>query len=85
MEQGRKLRVDKCKEGRQYLCQIALANSPPWWKAVERVVVCDGVSRQAVGNRLRAIEAILGRPLPTCAASMEAALRLDALQAGGPT
>jgi len=37
-----------------------------------------GVSRQAVGSRLRKIEQLLGRPLVTCAAEIEAALRLSA-------
>jgi hypothetical protein len=36
-----------------------------------------GVSRQAVGRRLRAIEERLGRPLSACAAEIEAALRLE--------
>jgi hypothetical protein len=35
-----------------------------------------GVSRQAANSRLRAIEERLGRPLGTCAAEIEAALRL---------
>lgn len=35
-----------------------------------------GVSRQAVGRRLRAVEERLGRPLSACAAEIEAALRL---------
>jgi PucR C-terminal helix-turn-helix domain len=36
-----------------------------------------GVSRQAVGRRLRTIEEHLRRPLSRCAMEMEAALRLD--------
>ncbi|HEY5942031.1 MAG TPA: helix-turn-helix domain-containing protein [Solirubrobacterales bacterium] len=36
-----------------------------------------GVSRQAVGRRLRSIEERLGRPLNGCAGEMEAALRLE--------
>jgi hypothetical protein len=36
-----------------------------------------GVSRQAVNNRLRAIERLLGRPLGDCAAELETALRLE--------
>jgi len=40
-----------------------------------------GVSRQAVNNRLRTIENTLGRPLASCAAELEAALRLEELKA----
>lgn len=36
-----------------------------------------GVTRQTVNNRLRTIERRLGRPLNTCAAEVEAALRLE--------
>jgi hypothetical protein len=36
-----------------------------------------GVSRRTVMNRLQAIEGLLGRYLSTCAAEMEAALRLE--------
>ena len=36
-----------------------------------------GVSRQAVGRRLKAIEQRLGRPLNECAVEIEAALRLS--------
>ena len=36
-----------------------------------------GVSRQAVGRRLRSVEERLGRPLSVCAAELEAALRLS--------
>ena len=36
-----------------------------------------GVSRQAVGRRLRAIEERIERPLNSCAAELEAALRLE--------
>lgn len=36
-----------------------------------------GVSRQAVGRRLRAVEDRLGRSLRTCAAELEAALHLE--------
>lgn len=36
-----------------------------------------GVSRQAVGRRLRSIEECVGRPLSSCAAELEAALRLS--------
>ncbi|MBK5218652.1 MAG: helix-turn-helix domain-containing protein [Thermoleophilia bacterium] len=36
-----------------------------------------GVSRQTVSNRLRTVEERLGRPLPTCAPAVEAALALD--------
>ncbi len=38
-----------------------------------------GVSRQAVGSRLRAAEERLGRPVDTCAAELEVALHLAAL------
>lgn len=34
------------------------------------------VRRQTVGNRLRLVEKLLGRPLPTCLAEVDAALRL---------
>jgi hypothetical protein len=37
-----------------------------------------GVSRQAVGNRIRAIEDLLARPLDACAMDLEAALRIEA-------
>jgi DNA-binding PucR family transcriptional regulator len=39
-----------------------------------------GVSRQTVNNRLRAAEERLGRPLRSCAAELEAALRLAAAE-----
>jgi PucR C-terminal helix-turn-helix domain/GGDEF-like domain len=39
-----------------------------------------GVSRQAVGNRLRAVEATVGRPLSSCGPELEAALGLAALR-----
>jgi hypothetical protein len=42
-----------------------------------------GVRRQTVTNRLRMIEERLGRDLNTCAAEMEAALRLEDLTLGG--
>jgi len=35
-----------------------------------------GVTRQTVNNRLRVVEERFGRPLPSCAAELEAALRL---------
>jgi PucR C-terminal helix-turn-helix domain/GGDEF-like domain len=38
-----------------------------------------GVTRQTVNNRLRAIEARIGRPLNACVSELEAALRLDRL------
>lgn len=38
-----------------------------------------GVSRRTVANRLRSVEGRLGRPLASCAAEMEAALRLHDL------
>jgi PucR C-terminal helix-turn-helix domain/GGDEF-like domain len=38
-----------------------------------------GVTRQTVVNRLRTIEERLGRPLSSCAAEIEAALRLETL------
>ncbi len=38
-----------------------------------------GVNRQTVANRLRSIEERLGRPLTTCTADLEAALRLEDL------
>jgi PucR C-terminal helix-turn-helix domain/GGDEF-like domain len=38
-----------------------------------------GVSRQTVGSRLRTVEEKLGRSLDTCAAEIEAALRLEDL------
>jgi hypothetical protein len=38
-----------------------------------------GVSRRTVANRLRLIEEHLGRPLSSCGAELEAALRLEAL------
>lgn len=41
-----------------------------------------GVSRRTVGNRLRAIEERLGRPLPAVGAAVEAALCLEAIQSG---
>jgi hypothetical protein len=37
-----------------------------------------GISRQAVGSRLRAIEERTGRPLGACAAEIEIALRIEA-------
>jgi hypothetical protein len=43
-----------------------------------------GVSRQTVHNRLHATEERLGRPLSTCAAEMEAALRLADLSERTP-
>jgi DNA-binding PucR family transcriptional regulator len=36
-----------------------------------------GVSRQTVGNRLRAVEERLGRSLDSCATEVEIALRLE--------
>jgi PucR C-terminal helix-turn-helix domain/GGDEF-like domain len=39
-----------------------------------------GVSRQTVTNRLRTIEQLLGRPLNSCAAEVEAILRLEELE-----
>jgi hypothetical protein len=36
-----------------------------------------GVSRQAVGRRLRIVEERIGRPLSACAAELEAALRVE--------
>jgi PucR C-terminal helix-turn-helix domain/GGDEF-like domain len=39
-----------------------------------------GVSRRTVANRLRAVEDHLGRPLSTCAAEMEIALKLHDLE-----
>lgn len=39
-----------------------------------------GVSRQTINNRLRAIEDRLGRTLPSAAAAIELALRVDALR-----
>lgn len=39
-----------------------------------------GVTRHTVENRLREIEKILGRPLATCLAELEVALRLEALK-----
>jgi PucR C-terminal helix-turn-helix domain/GGDEF-like domain len=43
-----------------------------------------GVKRQTVTNRIRAVEERLGRDLNTCAAEMEAALRLEELNCGRP-
>jgi hypothetical protein len=40
-----------------------------------------GVNRQTISNRLRSIEARLGRPLSTCAADLDAALHLEELGA----
>jgi hypothetical protein len=37
-----------------------------------------GVTRKTISSRLRAIEERIGRPLDSCAAELEAALRLDA-------
>jgi DNA-binding PucR family transcriptional regulator len=38
-----------------------------------------GVTRRTVENRMRVIEDELGKPVSTCAAELELALRLDAL------
>ena len=38
-----------------------------------------GMSRNTVGSRLRSVEAVLGRPLSTCAAELELALGLERL------
>jgi DNA-binding PucR family transcriptional regulator len=38
-----------------------------------------GVKRHTVTNRLRAIEKLLGRPLSTCGAEIDAALHLEKL------
>lgn len=51
---------------------------------VSSAAVALGVKRQTVTNRLRTIEGRLGRDLNTCAAEMEAALRLEELTAGHP-
>lgn len=41
-----------------------------------------GISRQAVGRRLRVIEEQLGQPLASCASAVEVALVLEELRAG---
>lgn len=46
---------------------------------VSSAAACLDVSRRTVANRLRAVEERLGFPLATCAAEMEAALRLHDL------
>jgi len=38
-----------------------------------------GISRQAVGRRLRVIEGRIGRPLPACASEIEAAIQIEDL------
>jgi hypothetical protein len=43
-----------------------------------------GLSRQAVGNRLRLIEHIFGRTLDRCASEIELALRLESVGSGAP-
>lgn len=43
-----------------------------------------GVSRQTINNRLRAIEARLGRPLQSVAAAIEVALQIHVLEQHGP-
>lgn len=40
-----------------------------------------GVTRTTAGSRLRAIEAAIGRPLASCAAELEVALRLEEMDA----
>jgi DNA-binding PucR family transcriptional regulator len=54
--------------------------------AADRNVACAaaalGVVRRTVANRLRTIEARLGRPLHRCSAELEVALLLDELGAG---
>lgn len=47
---------------------------------VSSAAVVLGVSRRTVANRLRSVEEHLERPLSTCAAEMEAALRLHAFE-----
>lgn len=51
-------------------------------RQVSSAAAALGVNRHTVTNRLRAIEERLGRPLETCTAEMDAALRLDATLAG---
>lgn len=41
-----------------------------------------GVDRRTVTNRLRSIESVIGRPLSSCAAELEVALRLEQTTAG---
>jgi hypothetical protein len=43
-----------------------------------------GISRQAVSNRLRVVEERLGQSLPSCAAAIEIALRLDEAKEAAP-
>jgi len=43
-----------------------------------------GVSRQTVVNRLRSVEERIGRRLTSCAAELEAVLRLEGLERSGP-
>jgi hypothetical protein len=41
-----------------------------------------GVKRETVGNRLRAIETVLGQPISSCGLELESALRLHELSVG---
>lgn len=47
---------------------------------VSSTAVLLGIKRHTVTNRLRAIEATLGRPLSTCATELDAALRLEEIK-----
>lgn len=49
-------------------------------RTVSSAAALLGVSRRTVANRLQAIEDRLGRPLGSCAAELEAALQLAALE-----
>jgi PucR C-terminal helix-turn-helix domain/GGDEF-like domain len=50
---------------------------------VSSTAVSLGVSRRTVENRLQVIEEVLGRPLVTCGAELEIALRLEDLTSNG--
>jgi len=59
---------------RETLCAYFAAG-----RQVSSAAASLGVSRQTVGNRLRAIERRIGRPLDSCAVEIEMALRLECL------
>jgi DNA-binding PucR family transcriptional regulator len=43
-----------------------------------------GVNRHTVSNRLRAVESRIGRPISSCVAEIDAALRLEDLRQEPP-
>jgi purine catabolism regulator len=81
----RRIYIEPLEEGRDG-GQVALETLRAYFEAggnVSSAAAALGVKRHTITNRLRLVEERIGRPLDSCAAELEVALRLR--QLGSPT